>query len=986
MAKNTTISSKSAFPKALAFVGILLFIGLGGNAQTTSLSETSEHLRVTNIRNIDGSEQVLISSTDPSSPYYSPSQENTKYGNGIDAIEEWISPSGCYFDLEFIGFHTDDQKSAIRAGLGNAVKNQSINNSEYPVKIKIVGDYGLGNALASTSTDWILTDFIGTLTWYPSILFEHLLGENSNGNNYDVEILWNKTLTWDCSTTGGSASDYNLMYVIMHEFTHGMDVSSSANKDGSLYTLGWSGSPNVFDLRIRDGNGTVVWGNPNYSSSTELGAFFTSNNVWFELNNSGEMIKLYAPTTWSGQAISHVDDQYEFSTNQLMTPFYNINTIHLDVGWFVKRVHQTNGWTLNSMTPPVTDFSVNNQNPNVGQVITFTDDSSNGPVEWLWDFGDGNTSTEKDPTHSYATSGTYTVKLMATNWDGEDEEEKVDYITATTAVIAPVAEFSATPLNGDAPLFVNFTDQSTNAPSSWSWTFGDGGTSTDQNPSHDYTTPGVYTVVLTATNSAGSDDETKNDYITVTTAVVTPVAEFSATPLSGTAPLFVNFTDLSTNTPTSWSWTFGDGGTSTAQNPSHEYENEGSYDVGLTVYNGTLNDTEIKVGYITVAPPDQPVIMEISSDPAAFQTRDFEAGVVTDYTNALIVNSSLSNIYNVMFGENIGVITGGNLSGTGTETLEIIAVNEAGSDTAYLTFEVYASHNPLPDSTNNPTFFTLAPIEVSINEAVYELTLTEDDFADLYNFSYEGINFGLNVTKVIVNENTFTVYTDGGVGEIGFRIEITESGSLWITTAPVTIVPGENALEMISADLVNFVDPGTVLATDIFAGMSTMWTFTNETYGLVVHTDSHDEIGLTTKEVEVGYWTRGPALEQIIRIDVTNGTQTVSRSFPMDGVTGVIDFGNELTKNELGQNYPNPFMEGTTIPVFLSNSSQVRIELYDINGSLLRVLVDKEMSAGQHEIQLSAYDLPSGLYIVRMKTPEFTGILKIRNKLVIIDN
>jgi len=754
MAKNTTISSKSAFPKALAFVGILLFIGLGGNAQTTSLSETSEHLRVTNIRNIDGSEQVLISSTDPSSPYYSPSQENTKYGNGIDAIEEWISPSGCYFDLEFIGFHTDDQKSAIRAGLGNAVKNQSINNSEYPVKIKIVGDYGLGNALASTSTDWILTDFIGTLTWYPSILFEHLLGENSNGNNYDVEILWNKTLTWDCSTTGGSASDYNLMYVIMHEFTHGMDVSSSANKDGSLYTLGWSGSPNVFDLRIRDGNGTVVWGNPNYSSSTELGAFFTSNNVWFELNNSGEMIKLYAPTTWSGQAISHVDDQYEFSTNQLMTPFYNINTIHLDVGWFVKRVHQTNGWTLNSMTPPVTDFSVNNQNPNVGQVITFTDDSSNGPVEWLWDFGDGNTSTEKDPTHSYATSGTYTVKLMATNWDGEDEEEKVDYITATTAVIAPIAEFSATPLNGDAPLFVNFTDQSTNAPSSWSWTFGDGGNSANQNPSHNYTTPGVYTVVLTAMNAAGSDDETKTDYITVTAAVLPPVAEFSATPLSGTAPLTVNFTDQSANTPTSWSWTFDDGGNSANQNPSHNYTTPGVYTVVLTAMNAAGSDTETKTDYITVTAAVVTPVAEFSATPLS--------GDDPLFVNFTDLSTNTPTNWSWTFGDG-GTSTDQNPShnytSPGVYTVVLTATNSAGSDMEIKTdyISVTEIQSPTANFTADPQMGTV-PVEVQFTDISVQgtnpITSWDWDFGDggtsteqspLHNYSIAG-NFTVTLT------------------------------------------------------------------------------------------------------------------------------------------------------------------------------------------------------------------------------------------------
>ena len=168
----------------------------------------------------------------------------------------------------------------------------------------------------------------------------------------------------------------------------------------------------------------------------------------------------------------------------------------------------------------------------------------------------------------------------------------------------PVADFSGTPTSGNAPLAVSFTDLSTNGPTSWSWTFGDGGTSTAQNPSHTYASAGVYTVSLTATNAYGSDTNTKTNYITVTTPPQNPpVADFSGTPTSGYAPLAVSFTDLSTNSPTSWSWTFGDGGTSTAQNPSHTYASAGTYTVALTATNAYGSDTNTKTNYITVTNP-----------------------------------------------------------------------------------------------------------------------------------------------------------------------------------------------------------------------------------------------------------------------------------------------------------------------------------------------------------------------------------------------
>lgn len=167
-----------------------------------------------------------------------------------------------------------------------------------------------------------------------------------------------------------------------------------------------------------------------------------------------------------------------------------------------------------------------------------------------------------------------------------------------TVPVAPVADFSGTPTSGDRTLAVTFTDASTNTPTSWAWTFGDGGTSTAQNPSHNYTVAGTYTVALTATNAAGSDTKTRTNYITVN--ATPPVADFTGTPTSGEQTLAVTFTDATTNSPTSWAWSFGDGGTSTAQNPSHNYTLQGVYTVVLTATNIDGSDTKTRTNYITV--------------------------------------------------------------------------------------------------------------------------------------------------------------------------------------------------------------------------------------------------------------------------------------------------------------------------------------------------------------------------------------------------
>lgn len=177
---------------------------------------------------------------------------------------------------------------------------------------------------------------------------------------------------------------------------------------------------------------------------------------------------------------------------------------------------------------------------------------------------------------------------------------------ATCAETTPVANFSGTPTSGDSPLTVSFTDASSNNPATWAWDFGDGANSSAQNPNHEYASAGSYTVTLTASNCAGSDGETKVDYITVNEPpclATTPVANFSGTPTSGDASLTVNFSDLSTNSPNIWSWTFGDGGSSTSQNPTYEYSAAGTYTVSLTASNCAGSDVETKVDYIAVTTP-----------------------------------------------------------------------------------------------------------------------------------------------------------------------------------------------------------------------------------------------------------------------------------------------------------------------------------------------------------------------------------------------
>jgi PKD repeat protein len=213
---------------------------------------------------------------------------------------------------------------------------------------------------------------------------------------------------------------------------------------------------------------------------------------------------------------------------------------------------------------------------------------------YIWEWGDGSSDYGyPPPTHIYNSAGTFTVRLTVQGQGGGSAS------TQTTIVVTapPVdALFDCTPTSGAVPLSISCTDASIGEPTAWSWDFGDGGASDQRNPSHTYDTPGTYNVSLSISGPAGSDTELKTGYI-----VVAPgVAGFSCTPVAGVEPLNISCTDASTGSPSAWSWNFGDGETSSLQNPTHSYASVGIYTVTLTASGSGWSDASTKTSYISV--------------------------------------------------------------------------------------------------------------------------------------------------------------------------------------------------------------------------------------------------------------------------------------------------------------------------------------------------------------------------------------------------
>ena len=164
---------------------------------------------------------------------------------------------------------------------------------------------------------------------------------------------------------------------------------------------------------------------------------------------------------------------------------------------------------------PTASFTADVQSGEVPLTVQFTDLSTGEEIAGrYWSFGDGILSTETDPVHTYLENGTYDVSLTVVNAAGPSVVTKSQYINVSSSSAPPIVAFIANTTAGPAPLAVQFTDTSTGNPTDWFWSFGDGGTSTEQSPVHTYTTPGNYTVALSI--DGGSSNITKSDCIKVT--------------------------------------------------------------------------------------------------------------------------------------------------------------------------------------------------------------------------------------------------------------------------------------------------------------------------------------------------------------------------------------------------------------------------------------------------------------------------------------
>ncbi len=356
-------------------------------------------------------------------------------------------------------------------------------------------------------------------------------------------------------------------------------------------------------VKVNSGNCQIASPIANFSGTPLIGC--NSLSVTFtDLSSS-------SPTGWNwtftGGVPATFSGQFPPAVNYSTPGVYNVRLVVTNASGndtMVKNAYVT----VNSCPPPVANFSATPTTTCPGANVAFTDLSTGTPTSWAWLFPGGTpaSSNLQNPIVTYVTPGVYNVQLTATNGAGSSINLKNNYITVNTCPPLAVPDFSASPTAVCIGQNVNFTNLTTGAVNSYQWSFPGGtpATSFAINPVVTYAASGVYPVTLTATNLSGPASITKNSYITVSVCGP-PTANFAGGPLQICSGQSVNFVDLSTNTPSTYAWTFT-GGTPSTWNtstpPPITYNTiiGSPFTVALTVTNAFGSNTKTSVAYVQV--------------------------------------------------------------------------------------------------------------------------------------------------------------------------------------------------------------------------------------------------------------------------------------------------------------------------------------------------------------------------------------------------
>lgn len=476
-------------------------------------------------------------------------------------------------------------------------------------------------------------------------------GETIASNPLSVAVLDTSIIALDPTLSCGSSSQVRLSAGVAQTYQWVRNGTAIPGATNRLYTASISGS---YRVRVGDGIGNIdssrvidVFIVPNPSAS------FTINQATqclvgnsFQFTNTSSISQGTATYTWY-----YGDGGFQLSTNgghsYATAGTYSVKLVATSNYGCVDSVRSTVSVNL----PPVASFTINNAAQCInGNQYFFTNASSspNTPLTYRWEFGDGSTSTQINPSYQYLQFGSYSVKLVTTAQSGC----KDSVLQNVTVHPKPAVSFSVN--NNQQCQTANFF-QYTNGSSialgtlSHSWTFGDGVTSGLYSPNHSYLNPGIYPVKLVETSDKGCKDSlqanAKVDPSPTALFTVNKTVDCFAEHQFG----FTNATTLSSGAFTS-SWDFGDGvGTSSLVNPTYRYQQPGTYRVTLSVRtNANCTSTYSLNLFLNATPTGSilPVTDTVICEGSFIELRATTSSFYQWYRDGVIISGATSVTYN----------------------------------------------------------------------------------------------------------------------------------------------------------------------------------------------------------------------------------------------------------------------------------------------------------------------------------------------------
>jgi len=301
---------------------------------------------------------------------------------------------------------------------------------------------------------------------------------------------------------------------------------------------------------------------------------------------------------------------------------------HSYSGW---ELHPLTAWRLHQSSSQLsTSFTYSPSSPQTGQQVTFSASTSGGtaPYTFSWNFGDGSTGTGTTASHAYSAAGTFTVILTVKD-EGTPQQTATSQQTVTVTSPPPTltASFTYNPSSPQVGQQITFTASSSGgtAPYTFSWSFGDGSSTTGSTAAHTYSSAGTFNVVLSVKDS-GSPQQSASSQQSVTVSNPAPsslTSSFTHSPSSPNVGQTVSFIASASGgtQPYSYSWTFGDGATGTGATVNHTYSSAGTFTVTLAVKDSSSpQQTSTSQQSITVTSPPPPLTASFGYSPSSPQT------------------------------------------------------------------------------------------------------------------------------------------------------------------------------------------------------------------------------------------------------------------------------------------------------------------------------------------------------------------------------